>query len=146
MCVKIKNKLYLFFMASIILAAIFSFTLNNHAYVYADSPADQTPYQIVLDNGNKIFYMYAGYDYDKSMQTDDYLKSGLYYNNETLENIYLINPPEATYGRYFMKAACSFRKTELILRIFRGHGQTGNWLAEVGLMKMRNLLPSMGRR
>jgi len=60
--------------------------------VSADSPAEQTPYQIEFENGNKIFYMYLCYVNDENGVPDDnWMKSGLYYNTDPPENIYLIN-------------------------------------------------------
>ena len=60
--------------------------------VSADSYAEPTPYQIEFENGNKIFYMYPCYLNHENGEPDDrWLQSGLYYNTEPLENIYLIN-------------------------------------------------------
>ena len=55
--------------------------------VYADTKAPESPYSIVLENGDKIFYMTP-----KGMETGEQLRSGLYYNTE---------PPEVIYYAHF---------------------------------------------
>ncbi|MCL2518968.1 MAG: hypothetical protein FWF15_10440 [Oscillospiraceae bacterium] len=69
--------------------------------VSADEQVEQKPYQIEFENGKKIFYMYPCYTYNENGISDDnWLKSGLYYNTDPLENIYLINL-EYNSNRYY---------------------------------------------
>ena len=71
--------------------------------VSADEPAEPTPYQIEFENGNKIFYMYPTGIADD----DSCLNSGLYYNTEPPENIYLINSYVHT-SKYFYEGNLIF--------------------------------------
>lgn len=56
---------------------------------YADTMALPTPYTVILDNGDKIFYMTP-----RGEEDEKHLKSGLYYNTEPPVNIYYINDNE----------------------------------------------------
>jgi len=67
---------------------------------YADSPAPETPYEIVLQGGDKIFYMTPSSNrIDPGLEVSEermQVKSGLYYTTP-LENIYYVN-------RYFYQS------------------------------------------
>ena len=96
-----KKKVGLLFLTGLFLVCAFSLSnFNNAVPVSADDPAPETSYQIEIDNGNKIFCMYPVWDADNE-NSEDYLKSGLYYNTSPLENIYLINSPDGSNPRYF---------------------------------------------
>ena len=77
--------------------------------VLADSPTEETPYQIEFESGNKIFYMYPCYMSDENGELDkSWLKSGLYYNTEPHENIYLINSEYTSVKYYFYESELVF--------------------------------------
>lgn len=67
--------------------------------VFADTPAEQEPYVIEIENGEKFFYMApkTGFVKDEKYKS---LKSGLYYNTTPPETIYCVDFSSNTSKQY----------------------------------------------
>jgi len=60
--------------------------------VVADSPAQLVPFEVLFDEGNKIFYYTPEYYYPKvGEEITSRPKNGLYYNTNPLTNIYYLD-------------------------------------------------------
>jgi len=78
---KINTKLSLILCATIISMCFLS-TINLSAY----TPPQMQPYKIMLDGGNRVFCMTPA-----GQESDEHLRSGLYYNTDPPLNIYYVS-------------------------------------------------------
>jgi hypothetical protein len=82
---------------------------------YALTPAPQRPYEVILDSGNRIFYMTPQWltptqDVGEARMQ---IKSGLYYNTEPLKSIYYVD-------KYFYEGSIFFSRDGMNFAVVNG--------------------------
>ena len=83
----IIRKLTILFLFVCLVISFFNFS------VFALTPAPQRPYEILLDDGNRIFIMTPQWLTPGQEESDErmQIRSGLYYNTSPLVNIYYVD-------------------------------------------------------
>ncbi|MCL2141134.1 MAG: hypothetical protein FWH42_05695, partial [Dehalococcoidia bacterium] len=113
-----QNKIIFVFLCILMLSLSLSTTR-----VAADSPATPIPFQVIFDEGKKIFYYTP--DYYTPEDSETLPKTGLYYNTSPLINIYYIDERDYDLGYGIFEGSTVFSSDGMQFAHFPWASNTG---------------------